>query len=334
MKRVGYIYNKIYCIKNLKLADERARINKTKRKEVKKHDENREANLQKLHVLLKTGKYKTSEYQVFKVYKPKEREISKLPYYPDRIVHHAIMNIMEPIWTGTFTADTYSCIKGRGIHALSYKLRTDLANNIEETKYCLQMDIKKFYPSINHNIMLEIIEKKVKDKYFINFISEIIRSADGLPIGNYLSQCLSNLYLTYFDHWIKQVVGVKYYYRYADDMVILLDSKEELWEVFRLVQEYLKKNLKLEIKENYQVFPVEKRGIDVVGYVHYHTHTLMRKSIKKSMAKAVKANKEKSIAAYYGWAKHADTKNLLRTLELDNYGNKKNNKRRSQAKSY
>src|SRR5690625_7569319 len=103
------------------------------------------------------------------------------------------------------------------------------------------MDIKKFYPSINHNIMLENIEKKVKDKYFINFISEIIRSADGLPIGNYLSQCLSNLYLTYFDHWIKQVVGVKYYYRYADDMVILLDSKEELRSEERSVGKERKK---------------------------------------------------------------------------------------------
>lgn len=327
MKRIGHIYEQIYQLENLQLADENARKGKSKRREVKIFDENRESNLQELKVLLKTEKYKTSKYQVFKIWEPKERDIFKLPYYPDRIVHHAIMNVLEPIWTSIFTANTYSCIKGRGVHKFSYDLRKSLVENTAEAKYCLKIDIEKFYPSVNHDIMIEIIKRKIKDPKVIQLLREIIYSAKGLPIGNYLSQYLSNLYLTYFDHWIKEVVGVKYYYRYADDMVVLSDSKEHLWSVYEKVKEYLDKELKLKIKSNYQVFPVKDRGIDVVGYVHYHTHTLLRKQIKKRMAKAVKKGNKKSIASYYGWAKHCDAKNLLRKFNLEDYG--KNNKRRS-----
>lgn len=122
---------------------------------------------------------------------------------------------MEPIWVKIFTRDTYSCIKNRGIHALLQKLQSDLASDPEGTKYCLKLDIKKFYPSINHKILKQIIRKKIKDKNLLKLLDEIIDSADGVPIGNYLSQFFANLYLAYFDHWVKEELKVKYYYRYA-----------------------------------------------------------------------------------------------------------------------
>ena len=159
MKRINDLFDKIIDIDNLNLADSKARKGKTRSFGVMKHDKNREDNIRRLHEQLKNGTFKTSPYKIFKIYEPKEREIFRLPYYPDRIVHHAIMNIMEPIWVSVFTADTYSCIKGRGIHGIVPKLKKALKYNVEETKYCLKLDIKKFYPSIDHNIL-----KKIKDK--------------------------------------------------------------------------------------------------------------------------------------------------------------------------
>lgn len=118
MKRINNIYPLIYDAKNIELADNKARKCKRTRYGVRKHDENRGLDNFELHLILRNEEYKTSEYTTYKIYEPKERLIFRLPYYPDRITHHAIMNIMEPIWTKIFTKDTYSCIKGRGIHTL------------------------------------------------------------------------------------------------------------------------------------------------------------------------------------------------------------------------
>lgn len=267
--------------------------------------------------------YKTSEYDKFKVFEPKEREIFRLPYYPDRIAHHAIMNILEPIWIRVFTRDTYSSIKGRGIHSLVKKLKKDLKENPEETKYCLKLDIKKFYPSIDHEKLKKILRKKLKDSCLLWLLDEIVDSVEGVPIGNYLSQYFANLFLAYFDHIIKEVLKVKFYYRYADDIVILSSNKEFLHMILREVKKLLEE-LSLELKSNYQVFPVESRGIDFVGYVFFHTHVLLRKSMKIKMWKLVYSyiNGEISerdflirMQSYVGWLKWCNSKNLLRKIE-------------------
>lgn len=187
MKRINNLYPKIYAPENIELADNKARKCKRTRYGVKKHDKNREWDNFILSLTLRNEEYKTSEYNTYTIYEPKERLIFRLPYYPDRITHHAIMNVMEPIWTKIFTRDTYSCIKNRGIHALAGKLKDDLRKDREGTRYCLKMDIKKFYPSIDHDILKMIIRKKIKDKSLLKLLDEIIDSADGVPIGNYLS---------------------------------------------------------------------------------------------------------------------------------------------------
>lgn len=314
MKRHGNLYEKICDIQNLYLADDLASKGKSKQFSVVNHRNNRDMNLLNLQNMLLDKKFKTSEYQVFKVYEPKEREVYRLPYFPDRIVHHAIMNVLEPIFVKTFTTDTYSCIKGMGLHKASRRLSKALKNQAD-TKYCLKIDIKKFYPSVDHDNLKILLRRKFKDNDLIELLDGIIDIADGIPIGNYLSQYFANFYLTYFDHWIKEDLKVKYYYRYADDIVILSDSKDYLHGVLSKIRHYLLSNLKLHVKENYQVFPVESRGIDFLGYVHYHTHTFLRKSIKKRFARKVKkgASKE-SLASYLGWAKHADCRNLIKKL--------------------
>lgn len=314
MKRKGNLYPKIYSVENLQLADIKARKGKMKQPGVIEHDRNREANILRLHEMLKNNTYKTSAYTTFFIYEPKEREIFRLPFYPDRITHHAIMNILEPIFVASFTADTYSCIKKRGIHAASYAVRKAL-NDETNTKYCLKLDIKKYYPNINHEILKNLLRRKFKDKDVLWLLDEIIDSTVGLPIGNYLSQYLANFYLSYFDHWLKEIKGVKYYFRYADDMVILASNKPYLHALLADIREYLNIKLKLEIKDDYQVFPVDDRGIDFVGYVVRHTHVLLRKSIKKNFARMVSKNKnEQSIASYKGWLAHCNSKNLLKKL--------------------
>lgn len=321
MKRKNNLYKLIYSIENLELADSIARKGKIKQYGIKQHDKRKAENILKIHNSLKNKTYKTSEYTTFRIYEPKERVIYRLPYSPDRIVHHAVMNILEPIFVSTFTKDTFSCIKGRGIHGAWRAIKTALIDE-EGTKYCLKIDIKKFYPNINHEILKNLLRRKFKDKDLLWLLDGIIDSADGLPIGNYLSQYLANFYLTYFDHWIKEQKHVKYYFRYADDIVILSKTKEELHKLLFEIKEYLLKNLKLEINKKYQVFPVDSRGIDFIGYVFRHDYIRLRKVIKKKLARSIKNKRpEKFISPYYGWLKYCDSVNL--TKKLINDPNKK-----------
>lgn len=323
MKRYNNLFDKIVTLDNLYLADKRARRQKQHRPEIIEFDKSREKLLLDLQKKLINGEYRTSEYYIFKIYEPKEREIFKLPYYPDRIVHHAIMNIMEPIWVSSFVKDTYSCIKNRGIHKALKDVKHALKDEAN-TQYCLKLDVRKFYPSIDHAILKQLIRKKIKDKRLLSLLDEIIESAQGVPIGNYLSQFFANLYLTYLDHWIKEQKKVRYYFRYADDIVILGRDKQELRDLFYNIQDYLNNKLKLNFKDNWQIFKVDSRGIDFVGYRIFHTHTLLRKSIKKKFCKKInKLNKKQNIdkdtykqkiCSYIGWIKYCNGRNLLNKM--------------------
>lgn len=318
MKRVNNLYEQIYNIENLKLADQKARKGKRKAYGIRLHDKNREENINKLHHQLKKKMYRTSEYDIYETKcGRKMRTIYRLPYYPDRICHHAIMNVMEPIWMKIFTRDTYSCIKGLGIHGAVRQLKHDM-KDVEGTRYCFKCDIEKYYPSIDHGKLKSILRKKIKDRDLLWLLDEIIDSAPGVPIGNYLSQFFANLYLAYFDHWIKEDLNIQYYYRYCDDIVILHHDKDFLHNLKNKIALYLKDELHLKIKNNYQVFPVESRGIDFLGYVFYHTHIMLRKSIKKRFARKVRGTKSildhSFYAAYKGWVDHCDGRHLMKKL--------------------
>jgi RNA-directed DNA polymerase len=314
MKRLNNLFQQICSIENLQLADAIASKGKSKQYGVIIHNKNKEQNILQLRQMLINKTYKTSAYTTFKIFEPKEREVFRLPYFPDRITHHAVMNVLEKIFVSVFTADSYSCIKGKGIHAAANDVKKALRDEANTT-YCLKLDIKKFYPNIDHAVLKQLLRRKIKDADLLWLLDEIIDSADGLPIGNYLSQYFANFYLTYFDHWLKEFLGVKYYFRYADDIVILHNSKAYLHQLLTAIKTYLSNNLKLAVKENYQVFPVAARGIDFVGYVFYHTHTLLRKSIKQNFARMIAHRRnDASIAAYYGWLKHCNSKNLLKKL--------------------
>ncbi|MDD2496198.1 MAG: RNA-directed DNA polymerase, partial [Tissierellia bacterium] len=232
MKRYGNLYEKIYDIENLKLAHKNAKKGKGWYKEVKEVDDGIDYYLLKLQKMLINKTYKTSEYEIFlKNDGIKRREIYKLPYFPDRICQWAILQIIEPYLTRTFTHDTYSAIPNRGIHLALQKIKKDIYLNSDKDLYCLKIDARKYYPSINHNILKSKYRKLFKDKDLLWLLDEIIDSTEGntgIPIGNYLSQYSGNFYFSSFDHWIKEEKQVKYYYRYMDDIVLINEDKNKL----------------------------------------------------------------------------------------------------------
>lgn len=310
MKRINHLFEKICTIENFREAYKKATKGKKHYKEVVEIEKDVEGCLNKLLEEVQTLTYRTSDYYIFKlVTGGKEREVYKLPMR-DRIVQHAIMNHIEPIFRKSFIVDTFSSIKGRGIHRGLKRLHKAL-KDVDNTKYCLKLDIKKFYPSINQNLLINCIERKFKDKNLLTLLKEIITSCDkGVPIGNYTSQYFANFFLTPMDHWIKEELAVKHYFRYCDDIVVLGPSKQYLKLLLQNISEYLK-SVGLELKTNWQVFPVDVRSVDFLGFKSYHTHTLVRKYIKQNFKrKLVRNDKSTVLGSYWGIFCHANCTNL------------------------
>ena len=310
MKRKGNLYKDFCSEENIRLAFYNAKKGKKHYREVKEISQNLEFYIADLKAMLEKEQFNTSNYEMFtRESGGKIREIYKLPYYPDRIVHHCIIQVVQDLWMNLLIRDTFSTIPGRGIHDGVNRVKQAMCD-VEGTKYCLKMDIRKYYPTINHDILKQLLRRKIKDLQFLRLLDEIIDSAPGVPIGNYVSQWFGNLYLAYFDHWVKEKLKCRYYYRYCDDLVILENNKPDLHLKMSKIQEYLDKNLDLKIKSNYQIFPIDSRGLDFLGYRFFHGYTLVRKRIVKAMKK--KLNQPKSMASYWGWLKHANTYRLTK----------------------
>lgn len=309
MKRLNNLYEQIISIENLELADKKAQRGKSRQFGVIAHNKNKEKNIVDLHESLKNRTYRTTKYSIFTIYEPKMRQISRLAYFPNRILHHAVMNVLEPILTKCFISQTYSCIKKRGIHKCLKDLNKALKDKVN-TIYALKLDIEKFYPQVDHAILKTKLRTKFKDAPLLKLLDEIIDSTpSGLPLGNLLSQWLANFYLNSFDHWLKEVKRVKHMFRYCDDLVILHASKTYLHNLRKEIQDYLL-TLRLRLS-NYQVFPVAARGIDFVGYKSFHSHILLRKSIKLRWLNMLKKYPNtKSKTSYNGWLTYCNSKNL------------------------
>lgn len=334
MKRYGNLYGSVCSYENLVAAAQFARKGKARQRTVIAFFEKFEENIGRLREELLAHTYETSEYRVFTIHEPKERVIYRLPFR-DRVVQWAVMLVVEPLWMKTFTRDTYSCIKGRGIHALLKKLRSDLRDDPEGTTCCLKIDVKKFYPTIDHGILKAVIRRKIKDAELLALLDGIIDSVpdgEGVPIGNYLSQFFANLYLSELDHIVKERLKVRHYYRFADDIVVLGADKEALRGVLVFINDYLLSERGLRIKSNYQIFPVESRGIDFVGYVTRHDYVLARKKNKQALCRKVARYRKQGLseeqirlktASRVGFMIHANTTHLLKTLNLKVVGMKK-----------
>lgn len=295
----------------------------------------------------------------------KKRDVYKLPFFPDRIAQWAILQVIEPFLVANMTADTYSAIPGKGIQPIVNDLRgyyktkrvdgkkksvwvpSILLTDEENTRYCYKIDLHHYYQSINHEVLEQKFRKVFKDPELLWLLDEIADSINtateedlielslsgeievdpntGIPIGNYMSQYSGNFYLSSFDHWVKEELHVKHYYRYMDDVVIFASSKEELHEIHRKVTAYTRDYLHLNIKGNYQIFPTKVRGVDFVGYRFFGEYTLLRKSTAINFKRKMRACRKKmennipptysewcSFNSYKGWLGNCDSYRLFK----------------------
>lgn len=326
MKREDNLFGKICDIDNIEEAHRKARRDKKFYYDVKMVDKAPRLYAGQIKEMLEGGTYEVSPYSISTMKeRGKERVLAKLPYYPDRIIQWAIMLQVEPTIMSTFCTHSCASIKDRGISRAVYLTKKYL-KDVEGTRYCLQTDVHHFYQTIDREILKKIIRKKFKDPQLLGLLDKIIDSGPGdvgIPIGSYLSQYLANLYLTYFDHYMKEVLHLKYVVRYMDDIIVLAKRKSQLHAVRKLMAEYLGIQLHLELKSNYQVFPVDDRGIDFVGFRFFHGYTLLRKTtctrFKKAMVKIRKKQdrgqilncREYSCAnSYSGWLKMCNAHRL------------------------
>ena len=321
MKRIGNLYEKIYDIENLRLAHKQARRGKSFYTEVKLIDENEDEYLYRLQDMLIHKTYHTSKYEVFEKKEGKKiRKIYKLPYFPDRICQWAIIQVIEPYLMRTLTDDTYSALPGRGVERARRKMVRALKTDPENTVWCLKIDISKYYPNVNIEKLKLKYRRLFKDNDLLWLLDEILDSNPdtGVPIGNYISQYSGNIYLSDFDHRVKEVYHIKYYFRYMDDMVFLSSSKEELQNLIKEITKYLADEYDLKVKDSWSLFRVEDRGIDFVGYVFRHDSIRLRKSIAHSIKKTsskirwrVNNDMELNRHLYFsfnslkGWLKHS-----------------------------
>ena len=324
LKRLNNVWDKIISYDNLMLALQKAARGKKKRRSVRRVLQKADYYITMLHEQLVSGAYKTSPYSIITLFVPKERKIFRLPFFPDRIVHHAIMNVMEPYWTDRFIYHSYACRQGKGQHKGSRKCM-DYARKY---RYCLKCDISKFFPSVDHIILKQIVRHKVKDKHLLKLFDEIIDSVNGnpyttdgknIPIGNLLSQWFGNLYLNELDTFVKHTLRVKPYIRYSDDFILFSNDKDELHKCLEAIRTFLDTKLKLRLSKG-SVFPVS-RGIDFLGYRHFPNYILLRKRTVKKWKRFFKRLQYPptkrncaQLASFNGIVRHANSYNFRNSL--------------------
>lgn len=294
---------------------------KRDQRRVKEIIDNADKYAEKIRNMLLTYRYRPSPY-IKKTIKDgaskKERIIFKPNYYPDQIIHWALILKIQPIIMRGMYKYCCGSIPNRGTSYGQNALRKWLNNDYKGTKYCLKLDVHKFYPSVDNELLKEMFRKKIKDNRCLWLIDEIIDSAEGLPIGNYTSQWFSNFFLEGMDHFIKEKLQVKYYIRYVDDFVILGGNKRELHRKMNKIKEYLN-DINLEVKGDWQVFKVNARPIDFLGLKFYRDKTILRKRTAlritrrlRKIAKKTALNYQDACAvvSYWGWIKRSDSYNF------------------------
>jgi RNA-directed DNA polymerase len=321
MKRHGDLWSKIVDLDNIKFAHSQARRGKSFYTEVQMVDGDVEKYAKEIQTMLINKTFTTSSYEIEDRFDGRKmRTIYKLPYYPDRIVQHALLNIVGQILTNSFIRDTFQSIQGRGTSDAARRIKKLVRSN-NFPKFALKIDVKKYYPSVNNEHMKLCVRRKIKCVDTLWLIDDIIDSMEGLPIGNYTSQHFGNLYLNEFDWWMKQQVKPRGYFRYCDDIVVFADSSKELVQIKDKMIEKLAK-IHLTVKPNWNIYNIEKSGVDFVGYIFRPDQTRLRTSIAKKFVQKCKelifvasSNPSKylsSLMSYKGWVKRCNAKMLWR----------------------
>ena len=347
MKTYKNLYSKIYNITNLYLAYKKARKGKTKKDYVIEFEKELWKNLLKLQEELKNQTYAPKPLQTFILRDPKTRKISKSAFR-DRVIHHALIRIMEPIFDKSFIYDSCANRLGKGnLFALKRfdKFKRKVSrngklngwfNNNQVKGYCLKADIKHYFEEVSHEVLLKILARRIKDENVIWLIERILNNLPasegrggepgfakkGMPLGNLTSQFFANLYLNELDYFVKHELKAKYYIRYVDDFVILHNSKEQLEKWKDKINRFLRDKLKLELhSQKSKIIPLS-HGIDFVGFRNFYYFRLLRKRNIKNMLSKIKKykleelSKEKLLESFQGWQAYAKWANSYKLRKM------------------
>ena len=315
MKRAKSLFNQIVSFENLRIAWLKARKGKTSKTAVKNFSRNVNANLQLLHDRMVSSPPLLSQYVQFKICDPKERIISVVPF-SDRVIHHAIINVLEPVFERQFIYHTYACRKGKGTHAAArYAFKCAGCST-----YFLKLDVRKYFDSIDHTVLKSLLCRIIKDSRCLELLFSVIDSytschavpdsaSRGLPIGNLTSQFFANLYLSPLDHFILEQLKPKGYVRYMDDMVLFADSLAELKGAFMAVRRFCCEKLNLLLKE--PVFGRTIHGVPFLGWRITSKSIFLLGKTKRRMKK-----KLNQIQAEYDGGKISDEKASERAMAV------------------
>ncbi len=335
MKRENHLFERILSFENVLKASRKARRGKRYRASTARFEYDLEKNIFKIIEVLKNKTYKPGPYYDFHIHDPKRRVISAAPYF-DRVIHHALINIIEPVIGRSFICDTYACIKNKGTHKAVQRYKEFQKKN----RYVFKCDIKKYFLNIDHELLFSKVLKKIKCPDTLWLVKKIIRSKEsnceieyfpgddlftplkrrkGIPIGNLTSQFFANLYLNDFDHFVKEELTARYYIRYCDDFVIFGNSKRWLNQMKSEIISYLG-TLRLRLHENKSRIYRTSEGVDFLGYRIFPNRMLVRKSIVKRYRKRLRkmvsdykngkidlAGVNNSIQSWIGHVGHADS---------------------------
>ena len=328
-------HERIISLPNLISAWSEFKKGKLKKQDVGHFALNAEEEIFALSHDLAQGDYRHSGYTHFVICDPKRRSVHKA-CVRDRLLHHAIFRVLEPIFDRGFICDSFSSRKGKGTHKAHERFRQfawKLSRNNMRTVWTLKCDVRKFFDSVDHHVLLGLLAKKV-DQVTHSLLREIVTSFEtspgkGIPIGNLTSQLFSNIYLNEFDHFVKRTLRVKHYIRYADDFVLLSISREELISVVPLLQAFLNEQLTLKIHPDKIIIRKWRQGVDFLGYVMFPFHQVMRTKTKKRMLRKLYRRSQRasrglissysftqSMQSYLGILTHCRAKSIEKKLRL------------------
>lgn len=350
MKTLKNVFEQVVDYDNLYRAYLNARLCKRYRYEVLNFSAHLEDNLVKLQKELIDRTYTLGKYREFYIYEPKKRLIMAQPF-KDRVVQWAIYQVLNPVFAQGYITDSYTCIKERGTHKavkrLHYWLRQ--VGKKPEKYYFLKLDISKYFYRIDHDVLMGILKRKIRDDDMIFLLDKIVNSSEtnfglppgkspgevkrsdrvsekGMPVGNLSSQMFANLYLNELDQYCKRTLGIHFYVRYMDDVIILHQDKDQLHEWKRIIDTFLKEKLQLDLNEKTCIRPITL-GVEFCGYKIWNTHIKLRKStalkMKRNLKKLQKEyaagevtveEAKQTISSYLGILKHCDSYSLKRTI--------------------
>lgn len=355
-KRFAHSYDNIISLENLLRAWNEFKRGKTKKKDVQEFEYRLFDNILDLHNDLKAKTYTHGPYHAFTVNDPKRRDIHKASVR-DRLLHHAIYRILYPYFDLQFIHDSYSCRKGKGTHRALLRfeqMSRKVSQNYTKQCFVLKCDIRKFFASIDHNVLLSVLERYIKDEDILWLLSDVVGSfcsnvcnsrvvlchprvggdpeldsrfhgndrreddKQGLPLGNLTSQLFANIYMNVFDQFVKHKIKAEYYIRYADDFVFLSHNKQYLETLLPIISDFLSSTLKLSLHK-YKVFiKTFSSGVDFLGWVHFSNHRVLRTVTKRRMFRKIGEVdcKPETITSYVGMLKWGNGWKITKHLPL------------------